>query len=210
MNALKFVLLFALIGLGYAQDGPGLLTPGGILSQIAHGIETILDDIVDGEDFNRSPFRGVRVASDDDDETIWGSAENDDIDEDYDWNNLWSRSEEDEINDLLKKYFKNSDGNPHVERRVYRQTFDGPEDLDLEDLERDLRRFFPDAGNLRPSGPRGGRPQNQQRRGTFPRRDGPSNSQPTPDLKLNKTDDCICRLRTKSRIVNGQEATPNR
>ena len=142
MNALKIVLLFAVIGLGYAQDGPGLLTPPGLLSQIAHSLENVLED-----------------------------------------------------------YFKNSDGNPHVERRVYRKTFDGPEDLDEEELEKELRRFFPDADfKQSPSAPRGGRPHSQRR----------GNSKPSPDLKLNKAEDCNCRLRTKSRIVNGQEATPNR
>ena len=93
---------------------------------------------------------------------------------------------------------------PIIERRVERRIIPGgdldgfdlddidPDNFDFEEFDRKFKEAFPEGeGEGLLSGPK------------RTKQDGPT------DLPLNKTD-CRCRLNTKQRIVNGQEAVKNR
>lgn len=195
MKSLSILLLFAFIGVGCAQS---------FWSEIAQ----FVDDIVDGEDFSKDFRRNAPNPIDDDDDLVWGS---------NDINGM---------NDVYRDFFNNRRGfgddfprQPQLFPRLSQGAPVFPRELLEEFDEEELKPFFPEPRpqlrrspseprRPRNSGPRG-QPQRPQlpRRNSFPRQDGPKN--PTPTLQLNKTD-CICRLRTTSRIVNGEEATPNR
>lgn len=197
-----FVVLFAVIGLACAQDS--------FWANIAHEIDDAINDyfadyednVVDGEDFNRSPFRGRRPA-DDDPDLIWGS-------NDLDLDDIRNRFKGIFGDDFPKegRTFER-----RFERRVipdddfdFDNGFDDEFKRHFKFPEPQFRRSPSEPRPSRPSGPRGPqRPQMPRRGNTFPKteQDGP-----TPNLPLNKAD-CRCRLNTKSRIVNGQEAVKN-